>query len=159
MYVIFAFLPVENLFITFDSPEAAYEYYNWGGSNVELIIEGNSCDFVVDRQSEFDTYLIIPKTTDGWKIGIGSNTRRIAQKISDGIVLYIFQYKNTNDYFITIMDTNGGESKISDDYNTEFYALEKNNPVLKNTFITYYAHVPDFNSQYSVTVNDNLIVF
>ena len=109
LIVVLTFLPFENLFVTFDSPKAACEYFNLGKSNIELIVEGGDCDFIIDRNNDSDTYLIIPKTADGWKIGVGSNTKRIVQKFSNGIVVYVYQYKNTSDYFITILDTNGGE--------------------------------------------------
>lgn len=157
LIAVLAFLPFENLFITFNSPKAAYEYFSFGKSNIELVVEGNNCDFIIDHKRDSDTYLIIPKTADGWKIGIGLNTKRIVQKLSNGITVYVYQYKNTNDYFITIFDTNGGESKVSDDYNTKFYSLEKKNDFLGKTFVTYYAHISDFNLQYSVVVNGNKI--
>lgn len=158
LIVVLAFLPFENLFVTFDSPKAAYEYFNLGKSNIELIVEGDDCDFIIDRKNDSYAYLIIPKTVDGWKIGGGSNTKRIVQKLSNGIVLYVYQYKNTSDYFITILDTNGGESNISDEYNTKFLSLERNNDSLGKTFVTYYAHITNLNPQYSVIVNDNKIV-
>lgn len=157
LIVVLIFLPFENLFMTFDSPKAAYEYCNSGKSNIELIVEGDDCDFIVDRKNDSDTYLIIPKTADGWKIGIGSNTRRIVQELSDGIVIYVYQYKNTSEYFITILDTNGGKSTISDEYGTKFLSLERKNDSLGKTFVTYYAHITDLKPQYSVIVNDNKI--
>ena len=157
--VVLVFIPFENLFVTFDSPKAAYEYFNSGKSNIELIVEGDDCDFIVARKNDADTYLIIPKTADGWKVGIGSNTKRKVQKLSNGIVLYVYQYKHTSDYFITILDTNGGESTISDEYNTRFFALERSNASLGKTFVTYYAHVANFNPRYSIKVDNNKIVF
>ena len=158
LIVVLTFLPFENLFITFDSPKAAYEYYKLGRSNIELIVEGDDCDFIIDRKNDSDIYLIIPKTADGWKIGIVSNTKRIVQKLSNGIVLYVYQYKDTSDYFITILDTNGGESTVSDEYNTKFFSLERYNDSLEKNFVTYYAHITNLNPQYSVIVNDNKIV-
>lgn len=158
LIAVLAFLPFENLFVTFDSPKAAYEYFNLGKSNIELIVGGDDCDFIIDHKNDSDTYLIIPKTADGWKIGIGSNTKRIVQKLSNGIVLYVYQYKNTSDYFITILDTNGGESTVSDEYNTKFFSLERNNDSLGKTFVTYYAHITNLNPQYSVIVNNKKIV-
>ena len=158
LIVVLTFLPFENLFITFDSPKATYEYFNLGKSNIELIVEGEDCDFIVDRKNDSDTYLIIPKTADGWKIGVGSNTKRILQKLSNGIVLYVYQYKDTSDYFITILDTNGGESTISDEYNSKFFSLERYNDSLGKKFVTYYTHITNLNPQYSVIVNDNKIV-
>ena len=158
LMVVLAFLPFENLFMNFNSPKAAYEYYKLGKSNIELVVEGNECDFVIDHQKDSDTCLIIPKTEEGWKIGLGSDTKRIVQKFSDGVSVYVFQYKNTSDYFITVFDTNGGEAIVSDDYNSKFYSLERDNDFLGKTFVTYYAHIPNFNSQYSITVNGNKIV-
>lgn len=153
-----ALLPIENLFITFKSPQAVYDYYTFGKSDLDLVVEGDSCDFLIDRKKDADTYLIIPKTTDGWKIGVGRDTRKILQKITDGITIYVFQYKKTNDYFITILDTNGEESTVSDEYHSAFYALEKHNDSSGKTFVTYYAHLTNLNPQYTVTVNGNEIV-
>lgn len=158
LIIVLAFLPLENLFVTFSSPKAAYEYSNLGKSHIELIVEGDACDFIVDRKNDSYAYFIIPKTVDGWKIGIGSDTKRIIQKLSNGIVLYVYQYKNTSDYFITILDTSGGKSTVSDEYNTEFLSLEKHNNSLGETFFIYFAHITDLNPQYSVMVNDNKIV-
>ena len=155
LIVVLTFLPFENLFVTFDSPKAACEYFNLGKSNIELIVEGGDCDFIIDRNNDSDTYLIIPKTAYGWKIGVASNTKRIVQKFSNGIVVYVYQYKNTSDYFITILDTNGGESTVSDEYNTKFFSLEIYNDSLGKVFVTYYAHITTLNQQYSVIVNDN----
>ena len=158
LVTVLAFLPFENLFMNFNSPKEAYEYYCFGKSNIELVVEGNDCDFVIGHKNDSDTYLIIPKTEDGWKIGIGSNTKRIARKFSNGVSVYVYQYKNTSDYFITVLDTNGGESIVVDDYNTKFYSLERDNDSLGKTFVTYYAHISNFNSQYSIIVNGNKIV-
>lgn len=158
LIVVLTFLPFENLFMTFDSSEAAYKYYNLGKTNIELIVEGDDCDFIIDRKNDSDTYLIIPKTADGWKIGVSLDTKRIVQKLSDGIVLYVYQYKNTSDYFITILDTNGGESTVSDEYNTKFFSIERYNDSLGKTFVTYYAHIANFNPQYSIIVNNKVVL-
>ena len=157
LVAVLALIPFENLFVTFKSPEAAYEYTNFGKSDIELVVEGNNCDFVVERKEDTDKYLIIPKDEVGWKIGVGLNTKRIIQKISNGITVYVYQYKNTSDYFITVFDTNGGEATVTDDYDTEFSSLERYNDFLGETFVTYYAHIPELNQQYSVTVNGNKI--
>ena len=159
LIVVLSFLPFENFFITFDSAEESFRYYTLGESDIQLIIEGENSDFIISSKKNVDTYLIIPKTAKGWKIGIGSNTKRIVRKLDYGISVFVYQYKNTKDYFITILDTNGGESKISDNYNTDFYSLEKYNRPLEKNFITYYAHIPDFNSQYTVVVNGKEITF
>lgn len=155
---ILGFVPFENWVYSFKSAEEVYEYYYFSEEKAKLVVEGGQSDFVVGTKNNVSTFLIVPKTADGWKIGIGSNTKRIVQKLSNGIVVYVYQYKNTSDYFITILDTNGGESTISDEYNTKFLSLERNNDSLGKTFVTYYAHITNLDPQYSVTVNDNKIV-
>lgn len=154
-----AFLPFENLFITFKSPQGAYEYFSFGKTDAELVVEGDTCDLVVDRKNASDTYLILPKTTEGWKIGLGIHTRKIAGKLVDGISVNVYQYKDTDAYFITLLDVNGGKSTISDDYATSFYTLERTDEVLGKTYVTYYGFLPEFDSQYCVTVNGKEILF
>ena len=155
------FFPFENLFVTFDSPKAAYNYYyTFEKSNIDLIVEGDTCDFVVggEKGSVTQTYLIIPKTANGWKVGIVNDTKRIARKVSDKNILRVFQHKNTNDYFIIIFNAKGEKLTISDEYNTQFFSLEKIIDSDGQTFVTYYGHITDFNSQYSVTVDGKKIV-
>ena len=153
-----AMFPIENFLITFDSPQKAYEY-KFGKSNIELVIEGDNCDFVVDSRNRTYTYSILPKTEKGWKIGNGINIKKIATTYSEEISITVYQYKNTNDYFINILDTNGGEVIIIDDYNTKFYSLENENDSANKTIVNYYAHIVDFDQEYSVTVNGKEIVF
>ncbi len=152
------FLPFENSFVTFDSPQAAYDYYTLEKPNIELVVEGDNCDLVIDRQSHADHYLIIPKSADGWKIGINSDTKMVFQKIADGTVIRVYQYKNTSDLFLTILNGDGEEATVTDDRNTTFYSLGKYNAALGATVVTYYAHITDLDPEYSVTVNDNRIV-
>lgn len=159
LYFLLSFIPFENLFLTFDSPESAYRYFIPGKSDIELVVDGNNCDLVVDCKNDTSTLLIIPKTENGWKIGTGSNMVRVVQKLSDGISVNIYQYKNSNDYFITVLNVNGGELKISDDYNTVFYSTEKNNTHLEKSYVTYYAHLADFTAKYCIEVNGELITF
>ena len=154
-----SFWPFEDLFITFDSPETAYAYYTGDKSDVALVVNGDGCDLVVGRQNGSDTHLIVPKTEGGWKTGIGWHTKKIHQQFSNGILVCVYQYNNTRDYFITILNTNGGETYVSDNRHTKFCPLETSNDSGTEPFVTYYAHIMDFDSRYSTTVNGNKIGF
>lgn len=150
-----ALIPIENAFITFSSPESAYSYKNYG--DVKLVVDGEKSDFVVGAKDDTDNYLIIPRSNDGWKLGMGLDTKRVYQTVSDGITIYVYQYKNTDDYYITVLDTNGGFSDITDNRNSIFKYSEKQNSTLDTTFYTYYAYINNFNEQYVLSVNGNLI--
>ena len=151
------FFPFENLFVTFDSPKTAYNYYHTSEKSIiDIIVEGDACDFVVggEKGTVTQTYLIIPKTEDGWKVGIVNYTKRIARKDYDKNILRVFQHKNTNDYFVIIFNAKGEKMTITDEYNTQFFPLEKIIDSDGQTFVTYYGHITDFNSQYSVGIRE-----
>ena len=153
------FFPFENLFVTSDSPKAAYNYYyTFEKSNIDLIVEGDTCDFVVERKNATEKHLIVPKTADGWKVGLSTDIKRIVYKSSEEFLAFVYQYKNANEYFVVILDKDGGKSTISDEYNTQFLSFEVSNDSIGYTPVTYYGHITDFNSQYSVTVDGQKIV-
>lgn len=146
-----ALIPIENAFVTFSSPKSAYNYNHCG--NVTLIVDGKKTDFVVGVKGDTSVYAIVPKSDDGWKLGMGLDTKRIFKTISDGINIYVYHYKNSNDYYITVLDTNGGSSEITDNHGSKFQCLDKSNSALNKIFYTYYAYISNFDDQYTLTVN------
>ena len=153
-----AFLPFENLFLTFDSPEKAYEYVNSSHGEISLVVSGDHSDFVLSEKDDAKTYLIVPKAANGWKVGRGIDTKKIAYKFVNGISVSVYQYKNTGDYFVYVLDTSGGASQITDSKQSDFYSLENNSNLLDKTFVSYYAHISNFDSQYWVIVNGIQII-
>lgn len=155
---VLAFFPFENLFMNFDSAKAAYEYYTFEKSDIVLTVEGNECDLVIDRKnSAHYAYLMIPKTTNGWKIGVGTNDKTVFKTITNGIIIRVDQYKNTNDFFITVYNSQGEETVITDVCNTEFKEVKDTFDELGKSFVTYYAYLPKYNEQYTLTVNGEVI--
>ena len=61
------FFPIENLFLTFHSPEAAYRFQSSGVTDIQ-VIEGEQSAFVwgTDKDDAI-AFRIIPKTDKGWK--------------------------------------------------------------------------------------------
>lgn len=151
-----ALIPVENAFITFSTVESSYSYLNSG--TVKLIVDGEKTDFVISQKGDTDIYTIIPKSNDGWKLGVGLDIKKVIQMISDDITINVYQYKNSGDYYIAVLDTKGGELEISDNHNSDFYYLEETNSTLNKIFYTYYAYIDDFSSDYTVTVNGKSII-
>lgn len=141
-------LPVENIFITFSSPEKAYEYVN--SEKIQLVVEGDHTVLVVGKESPRKyVYLIIPKSDSGWKIGRGLDTKLIKQKVVDEIVVRVYQYRNTDDYYVTVSDVRGNVVDINDNNDSIFHVLEE----IEGSYYTYYAYVNKITDQYSITVN------
>ena len=159
--VMFAFLlffvPFESLFITFDSPEKAYEYMT-GESKVDLIVSGKECDLLITRDDIAFSNRLVPKTEDGWKISGNFDSSTIELNTPEKIFAMVYRYKNTNDYFLAINHDELESLDLSDDYGTEFYPFEWSSFYGKKR-ITYFAYIPNFNSEYTLTINGEKIVF
>lgn len=146
--------PFENAFVTFSTPESVFSYTNSG--DIKLIIDGSKTNFVVAEEGDISIYSIIPKTEKGWKLGVGFDTKNLIQKVWNGIVIYVYQYKNIDDYYITVLNTNGGPLEIADNCNSKFFYLSKSDEYLNETFHTYCAYIQKMDNQYSLTVNGQL---
>lgn len=146
------FLPFENLFYTFDSAEASYEYTYFGKSNVKVVVEGDKCDLVVDRvKRNSNTHLIVPKTEKGWKIGRGIDSRTVSYYFSDSVSVDVYRYKNTNDYFICAHGADDKALDISDNRNSEIHSLTSWDD--DSNYERYYWHVSDLDSTYKLVIN------
>ena len=148
-------IPVENIFVTFPSPESAYNYNNSG--DVKLVVDGEKTDFIVGLKGDTTVYTIVPKSEGGWKLGMALNTKRVFQMIYDGIIIYVYQYQHSDDYYVTVLDTNGGKLEITDNRDSKFQYMEQENSVLNESFYTYYTYIKGFDDQYTLTVNDKVI--
>lgn len=150
--------PVENHFITFSTPEKAYGYMNF--EEVKLVIEGKKSAFVLGEKDRADyVYLVIPKSETGWKLGRGIDTKLKEQKIEEGIVVSIYQYKNSDDYYVTIVDMGDRKNEISDSCNSKFITLNYTNKELGSSYSSYYASVLKYSKNYWVSVNGKQICF
>lgn len=114
--------PFENHFITFSTPEKAYSYMNF--EKVKLVVEGKKSAFVIGEKDRADyVYLVIPKNKNGWKLGRGMDTKLKEQKIVEGIVVSIYQYKSSDDYYVTVLDMSDEKLEVLDSCDSQFITL------------------------------------
>lgn len=156
-----ATIPVENLFVTFDSPIDAFHYRNSG--DVQFIINGTDSTFVVASQNDVNkTTAIIPKSGQGWKIERDFSTETVNNFVADNNVIIVRHYKKTQDYYIEIGSSNAVE--IWDSKGSEFVCdITSTEPVLqsngKNDYYTYYSYINNLNSEYELYIAGKLITF
>ena len=146
-------LPIENLFISFSTPEKSYGYVN--SEDVKLVVYGQESALVIGEDTEY-VYLVIPKVEKGWKIGRGIDLKFISNQYFDGIVISIYQYKNTKEFYVEVADIAGKECIVSDNKNSYFEILETS--VDTDNKYRYYAYVQDLNNNYILKVNDEEII-
>jgi len=143
------FVPIENTFITFDSAESAYEYYNIKNKEIQTVVSGNNCDLIVGLDTNKLSHIIFPKTRKGWKIGIASNTKTVYTYVDETFVVECYQYKNKPEYFISVYSLLGNDIDISDSNNTEFFCIEVDRQISK----VYYGYTGEFPEDYILYVN------
>ena len=151
------FVPFENLIMTFNTPEEVYRYYSLKTNNIS-IIEGNDSALVIDRQNNKDSYYMVPRVSQGWKIGIGTDMKSISRTIANELFVDVYQYKDSDDYYICINHISGDSLFLSDEYQTNFHSLKRNDYSGKETF-SYYACIHFVNPEYNLIVNGvNVII-
>jgi hypothetical protein len=153
MTVLF-FVPVENCFMTFEAPEAVYEYMTFGKSNIVHKIEGDESAFVIDRAFNTQTHQIIPKGETGWKIGLGTDTKCIYRNFNEGISIDVYRYKNSEEYYLFVEAISTDHVEVKDSRSSEFYTLEADS----GHFVTYCTYLPKMDEQYWINVNDVQVV-
>lgn len=157
LYLLISVVPFENLFVSFTSPESAYNYFKFGNSNTVLVADGEHCSFVLDRHKDYDSYKFIPKTENGWKLPSFLNAKTVAKHLSERGQFYIYQFDDTDDYFIVVNNINREELKVSDRCDSEFYPLEIQFNDDGEKYYDYYAFIKDYSADYYVTINGSKI--
>ncbi len=109
------FFPIENLFVTFHSPEAAYRFRYPGTTNIQTI-EGEKSALVRGTNREDGVQLhIIPKSDKGWKsLGVLDMDFQVFYPDS-GIVVHIFHHKRSGDCYAMVENMRKKNSVITDE--------------------------------------------
>lgn len=139
------FVPFENAFVTFDSPEDAYRYYKGWSQEIDLFVEGRNSDFVITNKNEI---LIIPKMKEGWKLGIGPDIKHVIWGSSESGTISIYRYKETNDYYVQVIVADDIVQKVEDSYDSTFVTGGE-----ERTGKVYFAALERFDKQYKIYIN------
>lgn len=155
LFAILVFIPIENFFLQFKSLEAAYEHRN-PNAEIRLVVEGKESAFVSGNENGKETIMFVPKSNDVWKIGTGLETKRIARSIHENVMVEIYQYKDSSDFYGMVYDLHGREIDIVDSSKSKYVPLkkEKNNG---KVITKYYAYILNYDENYWITVDDEQI--
>ena len=149
-------LPVENYFLTFSTPEKAFNYTN--SEKVLLVVEGKDSTLVIGEDKKADyVYLLLPKCPNGWKLGRGIDKKLKEQTVKEEIVVSLYQYHESNDYYITILDMSGKKLEIMDSCGSSFVTLDNKEMDAEYTF--YFSNVSQYDKNYWVKVNGEKVSF
>jgi len=141
-------IPIENCFVTFESPERSFNYIN--SESVKEIISGDTTDLVIGEGNDY-VYLIIPKNEKGWKLGRGIDFKTVAEFFDDGIIVQVYRFKESEEYYVEVEEIKGNTCEIKDNEDSCFQ--ESKYTVVNETRYRYYAYVPGIDDNYTLTVN------
>ena len=147
-------IPFENAFVTFHTPESAFQYINMK-TKVKLTVDGENSCLVVGEKGNVNQYLIIPKAADGWKLGRGADTKIIKSERIDSVSVCVYQHQKTGDCYITVIDTEGKPVELHDTYKSVFTYLPEETVSPNKEYGTYYAYIPQPDEAYRLSVNGN----
>ena len=102
------------------------------------------------------TESIIPKSENGWKLDTFLTTEMVDSRfLSDGMLLNVYRYRNTEDYYVFVTNTTQTNAKIEDNRNSDFvYTNRSENGTIKE----YAAYVMGYDYNYKLYINGTEIV-
>ncbi len=156
---VLVFLPFENTFLKFSSPEKVYQYFNFGNDAIKIVVAGKESNLVIGDKNGSDIYYIVPKNGESWEIGVTSDTKKVARKTQDGFLILVHHYVKSNDYFITVIDSQNKIEDISDSKQSDFITYDYSQKHTNSPYTSYYANIQDFDEQYWINVNGEKISF
>lgn len=146
IYMVLSLFNIDNFFMTFSTPEKAFKYqYN---KKIDKVIDGKNTSLVISKD---DAIYVYPKYNNSYKLPTGIITK-VKQAYSNGVEIQILTYKNTGDYYAVISSTNQSFIHISDNISSEFYERKFYD------INEYYAYLKGYNSNYSVVLDDKVIM-
>lgn len=119
-----AMFPVENLIISFQSPESVFRYSKFG--KIENIIYGENSCMVLYKSGSSSSHSILPKTERGYQIPGYFTSKRISHRFDEKGYFDVYLVSKTKDYYViasvnqkaeasafAVLDKNGEEVECS----------------------------------------------
>ena len=147
-------LPVENLFISFKTPERAYQYMHLKSiKKDDFVLNGKDSSMVIT--SEKTDYF--PKDKNGWKLDPFINTKRVYHKVKDKYSINIVRYGNTKDYYVTVTSYNDKKFNLTDSKKSKFYSRDTNVKTVDMKVYSYVGYVHNIDENYYLLIDDEEI--
>ena len=81
----------------------------------------------------------------------------MSHKVADGVVITVYRYRSTNEYYVSLSNTDGGALDIADIGGADLQHTERDNAVLQERFYTYYFYARDLTSDRTVSIGGKAV--
>ena len=156
IYIGSGFVPIENLFVTFSTPESAFHYEY--AAKINMVVDGKVTTMIISSTKDGTSQTVIPKSGNGWKLDIGIDQKKVVEKIVGTKTIFVYRYKDSEDYYVVVWDPLAAKNNIlnvSDNRNSKF--IHYSTDISGSKYITY---VNKFRSSgYELSINNQIVKF
>ncbi len=163
-YISIMCTPIENLFISFDTPTEALSYYDPFVGKVIDTVEGNeTCMIITQKDVNESGVSYVKKSVDGYKVLSPIHfPYSVKSKLDGHGSIKIFRVFGTSDYYLegNCISDSGTINKVSDSLNSYIkvilvYDFNKNNVNLKDYLI--FGYLNNYENSYSLMIDNTVI--
>ena len=163
-YIAIMCTPIENLFISFDTPTEALSYYDPFVGKVIDTVEGNeTCMIITQKDVNESGVSYVKKSVDGYKVLSPIHfPYSVKSKLDGHGSIKIFRVFGTSDYYLegNCISDSGTINKVSDSLNSDIkvilvYDFNKNNVNLKDYLI--FGYLNNYENRYSLMIDNDVI--
>ena len=163
-YIAIMCAPIENLFISFDTPTEALSYYDPFVGKVIDTVEGNeTCMIITKKDVNESGVSYVKKSVDGYKVLSPIHfPYSVKSKLDGHGSIKIFRVFGTSDYYLegNCISDSGTINKVSDSLNSDIkvilvYDFNKNNVNLKDYLI--FGYLNNYENSYSLMIDNTVI--
>lgn len=163
-YIAIMCTPIENLFISFDTPTEALSYYDPFVGKVIDTVEGNeTCMIITQKDVNESGVSYVKKSVDGYKVLSPIHfPYSVKSKLDGHGLIKIFRVFGTSDYYLegNCISDSGTINKVSDSLNSDIkvilvYDFNKNNVNLKDYLI--FGYLNNYENSYSLMIDNTVI--
>jgi len=155
-------IPVENLIMSFESPEDVLRYSRTGIiRNIEHVAHGNDSSIIIYSTAEeqpIRSHFIVPRSSSGYKIPTPFSVRRAMQSYGSStsiriFVFEIFSVEGTDDYYIVGYYYSTEEANIVDNNGNVIKQISTWNETHNEYIIYIFSYLESFGNDYYLLIN------
>ncbi len=102
-------IPFENIFYSFNSPQAAFDYKYCGV--ISGFCDGEESTMILYRNEDEYSNVVFTKKDHGWKLDHNNTYELVANKTIDDKLVLVYKVSETDDWYVLVNDV---DFKIQD---------------------------------------------
>lgn len=149
IFIVLSMIPMENAFVTFNSPKDSviYTYKEYDAVEISEIIYGKKSCMLLSEINDAPQFS--KKSEKGWKVASVKFSR--FDDCIDNCYISVYKIRNTNDYYIGITVYYKSSPFITDSNKTEFKSFES------SELTRFFGYVNNFDETYTININGTTV--